>query len=119
MIKGFKDFVMGGNLIEIAVAFVMGTIFAALTTAFVDDLISPIIGAIAGKPEFNNTFSIGDGVFKYGHFFTALITFLSTAAAVYFFIVKPYQAMRKPVAESGPSEIDLLTEIRDSLKAGR
>ncbi len=119
MIKGFKDFIMGGNLIDLAVAFVLGTAFAALSTSFVEDLISPIVGAIVGKPEFSSTFSIGDGVFKIGHFITATITFVSTAAAIYFFVVQPYQRLRKPVEAGGPTEIELLTEIRDALKAAR
>ena len=94
MIKEFRDFLMRGNLIELAVAFVMGLAFAALITSFVDDLIMPIVAMIIGKPSFDDlTFTINDAVFRYGSFLTAAITFVSTAAAVFFFVVKPANAL--------------------------
>ena len=94
MIKEFRDFLMRGNLVELAVAFVMGLAFAALITSFVDDLIMPIIAMIIGKPSFNDlTFTINDAVFRYGAFLTAAITFVSTAAAIFFFVVKPANAL--------------------------
>ena len=94
MIKEFQDFLMRGNLIELAVAFVMGLAFAALITSFVDDLIMPSIAMIIGKPSFNDlTFTINDAVFRYGAFLTAAITFVSTAAAIFFFVVKPANAL--------------------------
>jgi large conductance mechanosensitive channel len=95
MIKEFRDFIMRGNLVELAVAFVMGLAFAALITSFVDDLVMPVIAMIIGKPDFGDlTFTINDAVFRYGSFLTAVITFLSTAAAIFFFVVKPADAMR-------------------------
>ena len=95
MIKEFRDFLMRGNLVELAVAFVMGLAFAALITSFVDDLIMPIIAMIIGKPSFNDlTFTINDAVFRYGAFLTAAITFVSTAAAIFFFVVKPGNALK-------------------------
>jgi len=95
MIKEFRDFLMRGNLVELAVAFVMGLAFAALITSFVDDLIMPIVAMIIGKPSFNDlTFTINDAVFRYGAFLTAAITFVSTAAAIFFFVVKPANALR-------------------------
>jgi len=94
MIKEFRDFLMRGNLIELAVAFVMGLAFAALITSFVDDLIMPIVAMIIGKPDFSDlTFTINDAV-RYGSFLTAAITFVSTAAAIFFFVVKPTNALR-------------------------
>ena len=94
MIKEFRDFIMGGNLVELAVAFVMGLAFAALINSFVNDLIMPIVAMIIGKPDFSGlTFSINDAVFRYGAFITAGITFVATAAAIFFFVVKPMGAM--------------------------
>ena len=94
MIKEFRDFLLRGNLVELAVAFVMGLAFAALITSFVDDLIMPIVAMIIGKPDFSDlTFTINDAVFRYGAFITAAITFASTAAAIFFFVVKPVNAL--------------------------
>ena len=77
MLKEFRDFLMRGNLVELAVAFVMGLAFAALINSFVDDLIMPIIAMIIGKPDFSDlTFTINDAVFRYGAFITAAITFV-------------------------------------------
>jgi large conductance mechanosensitive channel len=108
ILKEFKDFLLQGNLITLAIAFVMGLAFAALLTSFVGDIITPIIGAIFGKADFSSlTFTIHKSLFKYGSFITALITFVSIAAAVFFFIVKPYEMMqerKKPAADPGPSD---------------
>lgn len=93
LIKDFKQFLMRGNLVELAVAVVIGLAFAAVVTALVGDLITPIVAAIIGKHGFSAlTFTINNSVFKYGDFLNALITFASTAAAVFFFVVKPYNA---------------------------
>jgi large conductance mechanosensitive channel len=108
ILRDFKDFLMQGDLITLAVAFVMGVAFAALLNSFVADLIMPIIGAIFGKTDFGNlTFTIHNSLFKYGSFITALITFVSIAAAVFFFIVKPYEmvtARKKAAEEVVPSD---------------
>jgi len=94
MLKEFRDFLMRGNLVELAVAFVMGLAFAALITSFVNDLIMPIVAMIIGKPDFSGlTFTINDAVYRYGAFITAAITFVSTAAAIFFFVVKPVDAL--------------------------
>jgi large conductance mechanosensitive channel len=123
MIKEFRDFLMRGNLVELAVAFVMGLAFAALITSFVDNLVMPIVAMIIGKPDFSDlTFTINDAVFRYGAFLTAAITFLATAAAIFFFVVKPMNAvtsrMKKPEDESAPDEErrhqELLAAIRES-----
>ena len=92
LLKEFKAFLLQGNLITLAVAFVMGVAFAAVLTSFVSDIITPIIGAIFGKSDFSNlTFTIHKSLFRYGSFITALLTFASIAAAVFFFVVKPYE----------------------------
>jgi large conductance mechanosensitive channel len=89
-VKGFKDFITRGNLIELAVAVVIGTAFTAVVTAIVTDLIGPLIAAIGGKPNFASlTFTINKSHFLYGAFINAVITFLIIAAVVYFLIVAP------------------------------
>lgn len=95
MLKEFRDFLIKGNLIELAIAFVMGVAFAAVLNSFVADIVTPIIGAIVGKQDFSNlTFTIHHSLFRYGAFITALIQFVTIAAAVFFFIVKPVQLLR-------------------------
>jgi len=90
LLKQFRDFLLRGNLIELAVAFVMGLAFAAVVNSFVGNLVMPIIAMIIGKPDFSSlTFTINDAVFHYGAFITDVIQFIAIAAAVFFFIVKP------------------------------
>ncbi len=88
--KGFKDFITRGNLIELAVAVVIGLAFTALVNAVVADLITPLIAAMGGQPDFSGlTFTINHSTFKYGLFFNAVISFLIIAAVVYYLIVLP------------------------------
>jgi len=122
MVQEFKDFIMRGNLVEMAVAFVMGVAFAAVMGSFVNDLIMPIIAAIFGEADFSDlTFTINNAVFYYGSFLTALIVFLTTALALFLFVVKPYNSYQARAAdaedeeEAPAEEIQLLTEIRDAL----
>jgi large conductance mechanosensitive channel len=114
MIKGFKDFLMRGNVVDFAVAVVIGAAFGALVTALVKDLITPIIAAIIGKPNFSGLdFTINGSKFLYGDFLNALIAFVSIAAAVYFFVVVPVNAItarRKGEASERPCP-ECLTEI--------
>ena len=123
MLKEFRDFLMRGNIVELAVAFVMGLAFAALINSLVNDLVMPVIAMIIGKPDFSNlTFTINDAVFRYGAFITAAIQFLAIAAAVFFFIVKPMTAimarMKKPDEEEVTDEErrhrELFAAIRES-----
>jgi large conductance mechanosensitive channel len=94
MLKEFKDFLMKGNIVDLAVAFVLGVAFGALVNSLVNNLVMPIVAMIIGKPDFSNlTFTINDAVFRYGAFITDLITFVATAAAIFFFVVKPVGAM--------------------------
>lgn len=110
IVNEFKAFLMQGNLITLAVAFVMGVAFAAVLTSFVGDIITPILGAVFGKSDFSNlTFTIHNSLFRYGSFITALITFVSIAAAVFFFIVKPYELI---LARHKPEDVVVTDEER-------
>ncbi len=107
MLKEFRDFLMRGNLVELAVAFVMGVAFAAVVNSFVNDLVMPVIAMIFGKPDFSDlTFTINDAVFRYGSFITAVITFVAIAAAVFFFVVKPMDAIRARMTRTEEAAVD-------------
>jgi len=94
MVKEFREFILRGNLVDLAVAVVIGTAFGALVTAFVKDLVTPLIAAIGGNPDFSGlTFTINDSQFKYGDFINALIAFLIVAAVIFFFVLKPVNAL--------------------------
>lgn len=94
MLKGLRDFLLRGNLIELAVAFVMGLAFAGTVTAFVKDLVTPLIAALFGKPDFSGlTFTINNSRFLYGDFLNALLSFVLVGTAVYFFVVVPVKAI--------------------------
>ena len=104
MLKEFRDFLMRGNLVELAAAFVMGVAFAAVVNSFVNDLVMPVIAMIFGEPDFSDlTFTINDAVFRYGSFITAVIAFVAIAAAVFFFVVKPVNAMAARRAKEEPA----------------
>jgi large conductance mechanosensitive channel len=125
MLKEFREFVLRGNVIDLAVAVVMGAAFGALVTAFVADIITPVIAAIVGKPDFSGLqFTINGSVFRYGAFLNAVVSFLLIAAAIFFFVVKPVntlmarrKAKEEPPPEAPPEDVLLLTEIRDLLAA--
>ena len=123
MIKEFRDFLLRGNVVDLAVAVVIGAAFAALVNSLVADVLTPIIGAIVGKPDFSNlNFTINGSEFNYGNFLNALIAFLSVAAAVFFFVIKPMNTLnrlRGASSEEVANEIELLTEIRDELRSQR
>jgi large conductance mechanosensitive channel len=92
--KDFKAFLLRGNVVDLAVGIVIGVAFGAVVTALVADLVTPIIAAIIGKPDFSNlTFTIHKSTFRYGDFINALVAFVSIAAAVFFFVVKPVNAL--------------------------
>ena len=105
MLKEFRDFLFRGNIVELAVAFVMGLAFAAVVNSLVNNLLMPLIAMIIGKPDFRDlTFTINDAVFRYGAFITDVIKFLAIGAAVFFFIVKPVNmllARFRSLAEEG------------------
>jgi large conductance mechanosensitive channel len=103
MLTEFRDFLLRGNIVELAVAFVMGVAFAALVNSLVDNLVMPIIAMLIGKPDFSDlTFTINDAVFRYGAVISDAIQFVAIAAAVFFFVVRPVQAM---LARFGPSPV--------------
>jgi large conductance mechanosensitive channel len=101
----FKKFLMRGNLVELAVAFVIGVAFAALLKAFIADLITPIIALIFGQPNFGDlSFTINSSHFLYGDFINYLITFVVTALVIFLFVVKPYNALVARRAQDDPDE---------------
>jgi large conductance mechanosensitive channel len=94
LLSEFKSFLLRGNLVDLAVAVVIGVAFGAVVTAFVGDLVTPLIAAIGGKPDFSSlTFTINHSVFRYGAFLNAVISFVLIAAAVFFFVVVPANAL--------------------------
>ena len=116
----FKEFVFRGNILDLAVAVILGTAFAALVKTFTDGILMPIIAAIFGKPSFDDlTFKLGDGVVLYGTFLSAIVNFLIIAAALFLVLKAATKLMRQKEVESGPTEVELLTEIRDALRAER
>ncbi len=101
IIVGFKDFIARGNVVDLAVAVVVGAAFTALVTSLVENLLTPIIGAIIGQTDFSAlSFTINGSEFLYGSFINALIAFLSVAAAVYFFVVVPMNLLNERRAEN-------------------
>ncbi|ABW16557.1 MULTISPECIES: large conductance mechanosensitive channel protein MscL [Parafrankia] len=127
--KGFKEFLLRGNVVDLAVAVVIGTAFTAVVTSLVANLFTPLIAAIIGKPDFAQlTFTINNSVFYYGRFLNSLIAFLSIAAVIYFVVVAPVSRINERRRRGQTSPLDdptltdetrLLTEIRDLLAAGR
>ncbi|MGA9858552.1 MAG: large conductance mechanosensitive channel protein MscL [Solirubrobacteraceae bacterium] len=127
MLKGFKDFILRGNVVDLAVAVVIGAAFGAVVNALVKDIITPIIGAIGGKPNFADlTFTINKSKFLYGDFLNFVISFVLVAAAIYFVVVLPLNTMAERRArrltagvEDEPAtksdDIVLLEQIRDLL----
>ncbi len=123
MLKDFRDFVMRGNVLDLAIAVVIGVAFNAVVTSLVNDVIMQIIAAIFGQPNFNSlTFTIGDGVIYYGRFLTALVNFLIIAATL-FVIIRSFEELSKrrkgaggDDAEEKSDEVVLLGEIRDLLR---
>jgi large conductance mechanosensitive channel len=132
MLKGFKEFIMRGNVVDLAVAVVVGTAFSAVVAALVKDLVTPIVAAVVGKPDFSNlTFTINKSKFFYGDFINAALQFVLVAAAIYFFVVIPIKKLTEmqvrrraagepeDVASISSEESILLREIRDLLAAQR
>jgi large conductance mechanosensitive channel len=123
VLEELRNFLFRGNIIELAVAFVMGVAFAAVVNSLVDNLVMPIVAMIIGKPDFSGlTFTINDAVFRYGAFITDVIQFVAIGAAVFFFVVKPVQAMlerrkREPIEEGMPDEERRHQELLAALRA--
>lgn len=123
MLEELKNFLFRGNIVELAVAFVIGVAFATVVNSLVDNLVMPLVAMIIGKPDFSSlTFTINDAVFRYGAFVTAVIQFAAIATAVFFFVVKPVQAMlerrrREPIEEGMPDEERRHQELLAALRA--
>lgn len=125
MLKEFKEFAMKPGLIEIGVGLVMAAALGALITSLVENILMPLVAGIFGQPDFGALFavSVGKGTILFGVFLTSLITFVSIAFAVFFFVIKPFQAYQARTGtapeeepEADPEDVVLLREIRDALR---
>lgn len=121
MFKEFKEFILRGNVVDLAVAVVIGAAFAAIVDSLVADIITPLLG-IFGVPDFATwTVQIGDALMRPGVFLNTIIAFLLVALAIFFLIVKPMNALSKKSGEDEsdePDEVALLTDILEELKRG-
>ena len=123
MLKGFKDFVLRGNVVDLAVAVVIGAAFTAVVNSFVTSFLTPLIALVSGGGELGGEWEINDQTFTWGAFLSTVIGFLLTAAVVYFLVVVPVHrlfarlAAGEEPAPVGPTQVELLVEIRDLLRA--
>ena len=132
MISEFKAFIARGNVLDLAVGVIIGAAFGKIVASMTDDLLMPVIGALVGDTDFSNKYTVlsgtvadgtplaaakaaGANVLAWGSFITAVINFLILAFVIFLIVRQASKAM-PPAAAAGPSEVDLLTEIRDSLK---
>ena len=126
MLKEFRNFILRGNAVDLAVAVVIGAAFGAVVTSLVEDIVTPIISIIFGKPGFQDlTVTINGAVIRYGSFLNAVFSLLLIGAAVFFLVVKPVNYLMErrkagevPPPEAVPEDVVLLTEIRDLLQSG-
>jgi large conductance mechanosensitive channel len=126
MLKEFREFILRGNVVDLAVAVVIGAAFGAVVKSLVDDIFTPLITMIFGKPTFTGLqFTINGSEFHYGAFLSAVFTFLTVAAAIFFLVVKPLntlaarrKAQVEPEPEAPAEDVLLLTQIRDLLAQG-
>ena len=124
MVTEFREFLLRGNVIDLAIAVVLGAAFGAVVTSFVNDILMQLIAMIGGQPDFSGlSFTINDAEFRYGAFLNAVISFVIIAAAIFFFVVRPVNALMarrkaglEPEPEAVPEDVVLLGEIRDLLK---
>jgi large conductance mechanosensitive channel len=123
VLKGFKNFVLRGNVVDLAVAVVIGAAFTAVVNQFAESFLTPLVNLLGGGGEFGGSFSIGDQKFAWGAFVSQVITFVITAAVIYFVVVVPVHRLFERLARGeeprpvGPTDIELLVEIRDLLRA--
>ncbi|MEI6864060.1 MAG: large conductance mechanosensitive channel protein MscL [Candidatus Adlerbacteria bacterium] len=122
MIKGFRDFILRGNVVDLAVGVMVGSAFSAVVNSLVKDLMTPFIAAVVHEPDFSKMiFTIRGSEFLYGDFINALISFLIIATTIYFFVVLPVNKLvarfqGTPEVQKKNAEVVLLEEIRDLLK---
>jgi large conductance mechanosensitive channel len=120
MLKEFKDFIMRGNVVDLAVAVIVGAAFTAVVNSFANDILMQLVAAVFGKPDFNGlTFELGDAIIRYGAFITVLINFLIVAFVV-FLVVKGINKLqhlrtKQEEEELEETEVELLAQIRDAL----
>jgi len=128
MLKEFREFILRGNVIDLAIAVVVGAAFTEVVNATVKSLITPLIAALGGQPDFSQlTFKINGSTFLYGEWINAIISFLIIAAVIFFLVVKPMNAFLArrnkedvtPEPAAPAEDVRLLTEIRDLLATGR
>lgn len=125
MFRGFRDFILRGNIVDLAVAVVIGTAFTALVSQFTESFITPLIAVFTGGGGAGGQFTINGEPFTYGAFVGAIVTFVLTAAIVYYVVVVPMNKImarfKKPAEEelAEPTEAELLMEIRDLLRTQR
>lgn len=125
MLREFRQFILRGNVVDLAVAVVIGAAFSAVVASLVADIFTPLIAAIFGKQDFSAlVFTINGSEFRYGSFINAVIAFLSVATVIFFAVVKPLNALaarrkqEEPEPEAPAEDVRLLTEIRDLLAQG-
>ena len=123
VLKGFKDFLLRGNVVELAVAVVIGAAFTAVVNSLADSFLTPLIGLAGGGGEFGGSFRVAGQVFRWGAFLSSVITFVLTAAVIYFVVVVPMRRLAERRARghepgpAAPTDVELLVEIRDLLRA--
>jgi large conductance mechanosensitive channel len=122
MLKGFRDFIMRGNIVELAVAVAIGTAFATVVKQFSDSFVNPLIGLVGGGGQFGGSFTVNGQRFAWGAFINALIFFVITAAVIYFVVVAPMNMLEErrkrgqAPPDVPPTQEELLTEIRDLIR---
>ncbi|MFN8053177.1 MAG: large conductance mechanosensitive channel protein MscL [Acidimicrobiales bacterium] len=113
MISGFKKFILQGNVVDLAVGIIIGGVFGAVVKSFTEDIIMQIVAAIVGKPDFGSlSFDLGDATIRYGNFLNAVITFVITAAAVYFAVVVPINHIKDRRSKGVADEVEPTNEER-------
>jgi len=113
MFAGFKKFILQGNVVDLAVGVIIGGVFGAVVKSFTEDVLMQIVAAIVGKPDFSAlTFELGDGVIRYGSFLNTIITFVVTAAAIYFAVVAPINHLRERRNQGAEAEVEPTNEER-------
>jgi large conductance mechanosensitive channel len=123
LLKGFKDFLLRGNVVDLAVAVVIGTAFTAVVNSFKDSFLTPLINLVGGGGQFGGQFSVDGQPFTWGAFLSQVVSFVLTAAVIYFVVVLPMKVVlerRRRGEETGPvqpTQLELLAEIRDLLRA--
>jgi large conductance mechanosensitive channel len=125
LLKGFKDFLLRGNVVDLAVAVVVGTAFTAVVNAFATDFLTPLIGLVGGGGQFGGSLTVHGQVFRWGAFLSQVVTFVLTAGVVYFLVVLPmhtfFERRRRgeETVPAQPTQLELLAQIRDLLAADR